>query len=500
MLRSLAGERALILLVALTGFWLCVAMPVFAQESYYWCYSEHPDLSYYDHPPMVAWLIWLGTALFGDGALGIRLGTWLCGCAITGGGLGLLRAFDAPPTARKTWLVLCLGVPSLVAARFLTNPDPALCAFWMLTVLALWKARSGGLGWWVLAGFLAGCALLGKYTGAFLAVSGAIVLLFDPQMRRQLLRPGPYLGVVVAALTFLPVIWWNVANDFESFRFQTTGRWTKAELGVEYLGAFVGGQIAMIHPLIAVLVPATLLWLWRRARATDIRARWLLAFSVPMLLFLLLNSILVKVKINWGTPAQLTLLLGVAMWWADTDFTARRPRWAKVTVGAVLAVAFAVMFAPAMVLVPQPAGSTWTGWLELAARAEHWQHELDAEDGVAGNVFYFAGDYRDSAQLARGLKLEHAAHPDRPLAPVLAQNVVGIRGLQFDHWTPPRSRIGQNAVFVLPRPERRNTFLEMVEARFGSVEKVDHIAVTRLGIEVLDADIYVCRDYRGPDL
>jgi 4-amino-4-deoxy-L-arabinose transferase-like glycosyltransferase len=71
------------LVFALATAWLCASVPVFAQESYYWCYAQKPDLSYFDHPPMVAWLIWLGTACFGDGAWGIRAGTWLCGLGAT---------------------------------------------------------------------------------------------------------------------------------------------------------------------------------------------------------------------------------------------------------------------------------------------------------------------------------------------------------------------------------------------------------------------------------
>jgi hypothetical protein len=27
------------------------------QETYYWNYAEHPALSYFDHPPMIAWVI-----------------------------------------------------------------------------------------------------------------------------------------------------------------------------------------------------------------------------------------------------------------------------------------------------------------------------------------------------------------------------------------------------------------------------------------------------------
>src|SRR5664280_2844266 len=43
------------------------------EEAYYWAYSQHPALSYFDHPPMVAWIIWLGTAVFGNTELGVRI-------------------------------------------------------------------------------------------------------------------------------------------------------------------------------------------------------------------------------------------------------------------------------------------------------------------------------------------------------------------------------------------------------------------------------------------
>src|SRR5262249_40494218 len=35
------------------------------EEAYYWNYAQHLDWGYLDHPPMVAWLIWLSTSIFG---------------------------------------------------------------------------------------------------------------------------------------------------------------------------------------------------------------------------------------------------------------------------------------------------------------------------------------------------------------------------------------------------------------------------------------------------
>ena len=48
------------------------------EEAYYWNYSRHLDIGYLDHPPMVAWLIRLGTAAFGQSQFGVRIGALCC--------------------------------------------------------------------------------------------------------------------------------------------------------------------------------------------------------------------------------------------------------------------------------------------------------------------------------------------------------------------------------------------------------------------------------------
>ncbi len=94
----LTEGKALLASVAL-GVWLCLAMPVFSQEAYYWSYAQHPALSYFDHPPMVAWLIWLGTQVLGDGALGIRVCTLLCALTVLLFALPFLSEHRAAPVA-----------------------------------------------------------------------------------------------------------------------------------------------------------------------------------------------------------------------------------------------------------------------------------------------------------------------------------------------------------------------------------------------------------------
>src|SRR5262249_58816960 len=47
--------------------------PLTFDEAYYWMWSKHLAGGYYDHPPMVALVIRLGTLMAGDTELGVRL-------------------------------------------------------------------------------------------------------------------------------------------------------------------------------------------------------------------------------------------------------------------------------------------------------------------------------------------------------------------------------------------------------------------------------------------
>ena len=136
-----------------------------------------------------------------------------------------------------------------------------------------------------------------------------------------------------------------------------------------------------------------------------------------------------------------------------------------------------------------------------------WEDKLDPADGIEGNICCFAADYRDAAQLSRQVLLqrrrEHPRendHADDPnFEPTMAQNVIGLRALQFDHWSRPQDRIGQDAIFVLPRPEQRAAMVREATMRFQSIEKVERVQICRLGMHQYDADIYVCHGYKGPD-
>jgi 4-amino-4-deoxy-L-arabinose transferase-like glycosyltransferase len=53
------------------------SLNLFPEEAYYWNYAQHLDIGYLDHPPMVAWVIWIATSLAGNTEFAVRIGAFL---------------------------------------------------------------------------------------------------------------------------------------------------------------------------------------------------------------------------------------------------------------------------------------------------------------------------------------------------------------------------------------------------------------------------------------
>ena len=474
--------------VAIT-LWMAVFTPISAQEAYYWTYSQHLDWSYFDHPPMVAWGIACGDGLFAPSVFGVRLMTVLWSFGTTAFCQALLGEFGASLRTRRLWVVCSLGLPFLAFGRLIANPDAPLMFFWSACIYGLWRARAGQFRWWLATGLAAGGALLSKYTSVFLGMSGVIALMLDGSLRRQFFRIGPWVALALAIACFTPVVLWNAENDWASFSFQTQNRFDRGEIAWGGLGKFVAEQAGMFSPFLVFLVPATSIWLVRRALARKPFALWILVFAIPLFAYMACTSIYVRPKPNWVMPALLPMALGVLLWSEHTQFYRRRSaRW--VIAGVFVTILFAA-FSPALHCLKAGKGTSWTGWQEVASRVDHWRHRLAAEGDP---VFLFAADYRDASQLSFHLRCESST----AVPPVLAQNVFGYPALCYDFWTDAATHVGEDAILVLIRPEDRPQEIAAAQSHFREIEKKERLEVHRLGHLVLVADIFVCRGYLGP--
>ena len=107
-------------------------------EAYYWNYAQHMDLSFVDHPPMVAWLIWIGTSIFGDNEFGVRIAAYICSLITMGYLYALTLNLYDKSTSMRAMLILAV-LPIGFVHGMLMTPDSPLLATWAATLYYMGK-------------------------------------------------------------------------------------------------------------------------------------------------------------------------------------------------------------------------------------------------------------------------------------------------------------------------------------------------------------------------
>ncbi|HTF56786.1 MAG TPA: glycosyltransferase family 39 protein, partial [Planctomycetota bacterium] len=242
--------------ITLIRFAVAAGLEPSTLEAYYWEYAQHPSLSYLDHPGMIGWMIWLSTALFGDGMLGMRV------IPILAGGGAIWMAFLAGrrlygETAGRLAALLVGVLPMTFEFGARATPDAPLLLFWMGTIWALSRALSEeSHGGWILAGVFLGLAMLSKYHAFFIPLGMAGFLLFSPEHRRWLRRREPWCGLLVAVALFTPVIVWNATHEWRSLAYQLVGRFAEDHgQTAKHLREFWRDQLLLATPVVGI-------WAW----------------------------------------------------------------------------------------------------------------------------------------------------------------------------------------------------------------------------------------------
>src|SRR5439155_22208849 len=256
---------------------------LYPDEAQYWFWAQHPAFGYYSKPPLVAWLIALTTAGFGDSEFAIRLSAPL----LHAGTAGIVYAMAAHLFDRRTgfWSALAyLTLPGVSVSAFIISTDAVLLPCWAAALYAFIRAREPGGGrWWLAAGIAAGAGLLAKYAMAYWFLSALGFVLFVPDERRHL-RPL-LASIAIALLIYLPNLWWNWSHGFVSYLHLRDNAALSARLlhPTAFL-EFLGSQFGVIGPLFF----AALLLIVARPRAlSEPRARLLAAFALPPLALVL---------------------------------------------------------------------------------------------------------------------------------------------------------------------------------------------------------------------
>jgi hypothetical protein len=488
------SERAALFVVAavaLVRLAFAPAFELFPQEAYYYLYSQHLDLSFFDHPPVIALCLHAAVLLLGKSAIALRL----CAFVLTFGTqiafLALVRRMVGEPARGRT-LALLLTSGLFTVLSLISLPDVPLLLFWVLTLLFLHRAIfEERPAWFLLAGLFAGLAFDSKYPGIFLQIGLVLFLLAAPDRRRLFRTPWPFLFLVVAHLVASPVYLWNARHQFASFRFQTADRLAAGGgLTGRWLLVLVVAQLVLVGPPICFALAREMVRVIRGLRREALpdtspeppgdreRSLFLLAFVLPLLAVCLVGSLFIQVKPNWLMPCYVAGSLLMA------------PRISRTLIFASVGTSLLLHAAAAVELllypVPIRSDDTFYGWSELAA-------EVETLERTAPGAFVFSADgYKTSAELSFYLDQK-----------VYGPNILGLPGLQFDYLGDDLGTlVGHDALFIDSAPSdfteaRAEAPPDRLRDHFRRVTQLDPI-VLRIGARIVRKFyVYHCLGYVG---
>ena len=299
----------LILFLAIFSTIYNAFLPLHGDEAYYWMWSTHLQAGYYDHPPMIAYMIAL-TNLISQNEWGVRLvnvfSMSICALYI----FKLTKLISDEKSALNS-VIIFLSVTLTNAGYIITTPDSPLSLFWSISLYYTYRAIFlGEKKDFLLSGLFLGMMMLSKYT-AVLYIAG--VILFMILKRRDLfLNPYMYASIFISLLVASPMIFWNYQHDWISFMFQLHhGASEDSTLYPHLFFEFFGGQFGIFSPIFTALL---FFFLVKEKLFFKNEKLFFIALSVAVtLLFFFYKSFYSRMMLNYTAPAYIggTILLAI---------------------------------------------------------------------------------------------------------------------------------------------------------------------------------------------
>ena len=267
-------------------------MPLSPDEAYYWFWSHHPQLSYYDHPPFVSWIFALGQPFEKFLSLA-RLPAILIGQITFGLWLQILK--DKFTTKQLVYFsLLYLLFPLTGPGSLIVTPDLPLLFFWTLSFLIFTRwLQEQSLRLTVALGLSLGLGFLSKYNMVLFFIF-ALVAVFTEKISYKKWLPQIPVLLVFFILASLPVWLWNLQNNFLSFAFQIDHGTGAKVWDPEWTLTYILGQMLLLTPF----------GVWALCRGSirkEFRVYWI--FALGPLLFFLITSFKGRVEANWPLVA-----------------------------------------------------------------------------------------------------------------------------------------------------------------------------------------------------
>ena len=441
-----------------------------SDEAYYWLWGQHPDFSYYDHPPLQAWLQGIVTSVFGRSNFALRLPNLFSNVTFFWTYFLILRYLYKDSKLYNFIFVMLLVLASPLYFVFLGLAwhDHLLITFSLVSAYLFIRFLDGYLAngrgeTWRLYGSGGAIALaaLCKYNAIFVPLGFLATILTTARLRPLLLDRRLYVAVAISLCALIPIAIWNVLNDFQSFQYYFNRSVNPVSPGIKIwsLIGFLGFSFLIVSPFCCIGFYRLL-----KTRFDSINSIYP---SVAFWVFAISSSILTVIS----------LISAAIYYWNITAYLLLFPLLPLVLkkinphaiFGAILSalIVFHYTVLPLSALISSdatvdPDSRMLFGWKEVAAIVQSQASELNAP-------LIVTSDYRSASALAYQMNYK---------------NVIAIsdRVDQFDFWNrDPHVLKGKDAVIISDDWFPAEL---MVLSKFESVSSPVTVPVTRLGVRI----------------
>lgn len=475
-------------------------------EVYYWTYASYPDWSHFDHPPMVGWVIQLFSLnLLFDNEFFIRLSSVVFMTLDT----YIIFRIGSEIKDKRTGLYAALLYTASIYAFIITGifimPDTPLSLFWLLAVwmairyfkeeATLVQAQRSSL--LLLFGLFAGLAMLSKYSGVFLWIGmGLYVLIFN---RKQLKSPYIYLSLLISLVCCIPILYWNIQNDFISFSFHGNrvggGKLNFGTFGTELAGEFLyNNPVNFILAIIAIIISFK-----GKIKLEKTTLRLILCIVLPMIAVFLWFSLTRPTLPHWNAPAYVLLILLTAIWLRDKNANSEHLPKSIITALCLLIVTVIIGVAEIKTgfipldrhTEPEMLGRNdftldMYGWKQLETQFADFRQQkiaegvMDEEDGIVADEWFPLANLDYYVARPLGMKVMGIGYLEKLHKYMWINEERGGFKKGEDFWFLTDSRYLKNPNGLYP-------------GGFDSIEPLGTITITRCGKPAKNFFVYSCK-------
>lgn len=366
-------------------------------EAYYWVYSQKLAWGYFDHPPMVAFLVKVGYSLF-QNELGVRLFFVIMGTSTMAMIIYLIKE-----TQKLSLLfIFLLSIPLIHfhVSGFIATPDIPL-VFFATLFFVLYKKfiEENTYSLALLIGVVAAAMLYSKY-------HGVLILTFTLLSNIKLLKNKKvWVALLVMVTLMLPHLYWQVSNHFPTLNFQVSGRIKGIES--KYIFDYLGGQLIMPGLLTGIIA----LFLVIKYKSEDQFDKTLKLNIYGFLMFFFAFSFRMGIEAHW-TAAILPALAVISF-----KSLQKREKLIKWFVPLALVGIIALFFGRIVIINDSIAKK-----LPIISNFNYWKHTVEKFKEISENKkVIFVSNYQYAAEYSFYTK---------KITPSLA--MIGYRFSHFD--------------------------------------------------------------------